>query len=85
MQGQGQSLNLKWIVLLSFFEFLTILSVVQGWSRSSPLRHRMLFVLTNHEHVKTPTGSDGLMQTLPTGWYLPECAHPYFEFEKVCV
>jgi putative intracellular protease/amidase len=35
-------------------------------------QRRALFVLTNHDQL----GSSGKK----TGWYLPECAHPYHEF-----
>eukprot|EP01033_Poteriospumella_lacustris_P021821 gene21821-16283_t len=35
---------------------------------------RVLMVLTNHGEV------DGT--EVKTGWYLPECAHPYARFAK---
>ncbi len=36
---------------------------------------RVLMVLTNHGVVE---GTDK-----PTGWYLPECTHPYTRFKQV--
>ena len=53
-------------------------------SSSSSSSKRALFVLTNHEHVQIPASSSSATPSsvLPTGWYLPECSHPYFTFTK---
>jgi putative intracellular protease/amidase len=40
---------------------------------AGPSGKRVLMVLTSHSKLGA-TGED-------TGWYLPECAHPYFVFQ----
>lgn len=44
---------------------------------TSSVPTRVLMVLSNHAAIE---GTD-----ISTGWYLPECAHPYNRFSKVWI
>ena len=48
-------------------------------SRLNSNKRNALMVLTNHAFIERSTDK----HTIHTGWYLPECAHPFLRFKKV--